>query len=147
MYLAKCGHETKESDTVSAFNDSTVTKITIVNCTTEYCHKCLEKMAIKCAWCGGTIFIGDSVTLYSPVNKDFQVPSHAIVFNKDPLQLVGCHRRNCADSGADYAGVWIPPGMVLKHPSMIEIALANPGCAVIRNDLNGKIDIKIIKPN
>lgn len=71
-------------------------------------------MAIRCAWCGNRIFIGDPITLYTPLtqeltqNNDFQVPENAVVYSKDPLQLVGCLGWNCAESGADRAGFWVP---------------------------------------
>ncbi|MFZ2072640.1 MAG: hypothetical protein WAV10_03100 [Minisyncoccia bacterium] len=144
-YLAKCGHETKEIDIVSAFGEKTETKVPIKNGEIEYCHKCLDKMAIRCAWCGRPIFVGDPITLYSPTDKNFKIPEYAVVYNKDPLQLVGCPRMDCAESGCDYAGRWVPPSTVYRHPSVIEMTIANPGCAVIGNNLNGKTEFEIIK--
>ena len=64
-------------------------------------------MAIQCAWCGEPIFIGDPITLYTP-HRDFQIPAHAVVHSENPLQLVGCLRWGCADTGADRAGFWLP---------------------------------------
>ncbi len=129
--LAKCGHETKIIDTVRAFGEKTKTEVLLVKGETEYCHKCLEKMAIRCAWCGRAIFIGDFITLYSS-DGTYKLPADAVVYDKKQ-QLVGCQRTTCADSGADYGGKWMPPGIVQRRPSAIEIAIANPNDAVIRN--------------
>jgi hypothetical protein len=146
-YLAECGHETKQTDFVRAFGETIQTKVLIINGKIEYCHKCLEKMVVKCPWCGRPIFIGDMVTLYSPTKKEYQVPVGTVVFCEDPLTLVGCQRSDCAESGADYAGQWIPPGVVRRQPSGIEMALANPGCAIIGNaNKKGGMDFKVIEP-
>ena len=86
-----------------------------------YCSKCIESMCIKCAWCEGSIMPGDPITLYGPINrKEFQVPEYAVVYRQEPLRLVGCLRWNCADTGADRAGFWIPPGKVDRVLSPIE---------------------------
>ena len=87
-------------------------------------------MAIRCAWCGGVIFVGDVITLYSPVKKDdFKIPEHAVVYDEEEMQLVGCGRITCADTGADYAGFWIPgqdgKGIVKRTPTMIEQSIAD----------------------
>jgi len=132
--IADCGHETKEKDTVTAFGESTITQLPIEDGKTPYCHRCIEKMAIKCAWCGHVIFIGNPITLYTPRNKDFEVPEHAVVYNEDPLQLVGCLRWDCAQTGADRAGFWLPPGKVQRVPTAIEMCmqdLKNGGSGVV----------------
>lgn len=138
--LAQCGHETKLQDEVSAFGQTTVTTITPhKDGKVEYCHRCLEKMAICCAWCGKPIFIGDPVTLYTRRNKDFVIPSCAIIFAHDPLQLVGCLRWNCAESGADRAGFWLPPGQVYRVPTPLEIVMSGEKEILAVNNLS---DIK-----
>ena len=77
-------------------------------------------MAIQCAWCGGAIFIGNPITLYSPGPRlgffssseeteaqrsrertDYVPPEGAVLFREDPPVYVGCMRMNCADTGAD----------------------------------------------
>lgn len=123
--VADCGHETKKKDKVTAFGENTETHLSAQGGKIPYCHRCLEKMAIKCAWCGHVIFIGDPITLYTPSNKDFKVPGHAIIHNKDPLQLVGCLRWDCAETGADRAGFWVPPGNVQRVPTAFEIIMAD----------------------
>ena len=123
--VAKCGHETKLKDEVVAFGETTITMIkSHEDGTVDYCHKCLEKMAIQCAWCGKPIFIGDLITLYSPAGK-FEVPNYAVKYNENPLQFVGCPRSNCADTGADYFGRWLPPGKVSRFSSLIEKSFAD----------------------
>ena len=104
----KCGHRTKRCGAVSAFGRSIIVKMPVrEDGSVDYCLDCIGKMAIRCAWCGNPIFIDDSVTLYTP-RGDFQVPDHATVYREKPLQLVGCLGWNCADSGADRAGFWMP---------------------------------------
>ena len=117
---ADCGHETKEEDKVSAFGEDILTKLPIENGKTSYCHKCIEKMVRQCAWCKRPIFIGDYLTLYTPAKKDFVIPEYAVVYSKDPLQLVGCQRTDCAETGADYCGEWLPPGEVRRFTSTLE---------------------------
>ena len=94
----------------------------------DYCLDCIGKMAIRCAWCGDPIFIGNPITLYTP-HGDFQVPEHAIVYNKEPLQLVGCLGWNCAETGADRAGFWLQgedgKGCVQRVPTAYEAILSD----------------------
>ena len=118
--VADCGHETFLKDRVEAFGESVITELPIKNGTTPYCHRCLEKMAIRCAWCGRAIFIGDPITLYSPRDKDQKMPDYAISY-KD--RFVGCLRWNCAETGADRAGFWYPPGRVVRVPTLIEMCM------------------------
>ena len=98
----------------------------------EYCLECAEKAAIICPWCGEPIFPGYYITLYTPKDPNFKVPKGAVVYSKNPLQLVGCQRSNCADTGADYCGVWEYPGIVKRFPSAIERVMAGEK-AVIMN--------------
>lgn len=104
----KCGHNTKRRGPVSAFGITINTKMPKnENGSIDYCLDCIAKMSIRCAWCREPIFIGDPVTLYTP-RQDFQIPEHAVVHSNDPLQLVGCLGSNCAHTGADRAGFWLP---------------------------------------
>ncbi len=107
-----------------------------------YCHACIGSMSIRCAWCGLPIFVGDMVTLHSVGGKkpDQKIPDHAVILDAKSRILVGCARVNCADSGADYAGFWIPAdkqrngrwiGGVQPFPSAIEIAMGNRGAVNI----------------
>ncbi len=123
--VAGCGHKTLEKDTVTAFGASCKTKIPIVDGKTDYCHRCLEKMAIRCAWCGKVIFIGDPITLYSPRDKNWKMPDYAVLYNKEHNSYVGCLRWNCAETGADRAGFWYPPGKVYRVPTPIEMCMQN----------------------
>lgn len=132
---AGCGHETKEKDRVTAFGEGCETQVPVIDGKTDYCHRCLERMAIKCAWCGKAIFIGDPITLYTPIDKDFKAPEYAVVHCNNPLQLVGCLRWNCAQTGADRAGFWYPPGKVMRVPSPLEMAMQS-GDMVIVEDLS-----------
>jgi hypothetical protein len=123
----KCGHRTKRSGSVLAFGRTITTKMPKNdNGSVDYCLDCIGKMAIRCAWCGDPIFIGDPITLYTP-RGDFQVPEHAVVHNKEPLQLVGCLGWNCADTGADRADFWLPgengKGRVQRVPTAYEAIL------------------------
>ncbi len=132
---ANCGHLTLKKDRVFSGKEKCIIELPIKNNKTDYCHRCLEKMTIKCAWCGQSIFIGEPITLYSPIDKNFQIPKHAVIHQEDPLQLVGCLRINCADTGADRAGFWYPPGKVRRILSLFEIAIQGNTTAIC-NDVN-----------
>jgi hypothetical protein len=123
--VAGCGHKTLEKDKVWAFGASDETTIPIIDGKTDYCHRCLEKMAIRCAWCGEVIFIGYPITLYSPRDKDHKMPDYAVLHNGEHNSYVGCLRWNCAESGADRAGFWYPPGKVYRVPTPIEMCIQN----------------------
>jgi hypothetical protein len=113
---ARCGHEIKsQKGEVTAFGE-TIKTIVLVNeeNVTEYCHACLSRMAILCAWCGKPIFIGDPVTLYIPKDSGYRLREGSKIYCENPLQLVGCLRWECAESGADRAGFWYPPGEVYR---------------------------------
>ena len=127
--IADCGHETKVKDRVTAFGESVIAELPIKDEKTPYCHRCIEKMAIRCAWCGHAIFIGDPITLYTPP-KDFKIPEYAVIYKENPLQLIGCLRWNCAQSGADRAGFWLPPGRVQRVQTVYEMCIRN-GIVVI----------------
>jgi hypothetical protein len=123
----KCGHRTKQTGNITA-SGRTITTSMPKNSegSVDYCLECIGKMAIQCAWCENPIFIGDPITLYTP-RCEFQVPDHAVVHNKDPLQLVGCLGWNCAETGADRAGFWMPgedgKGAVQRVPTAYEAIL------------------------
>ena len=118
---AKCGHSTKRTDQVSAFGQTATTTITPKpGEAPDYCHRCLEKMAICCAWCGKVIFVADPITLYTPRYNSYQPKEHYVKYRDNPLQYVGCLRMNCAQTGSDRAGFWMSPGQVLRILSPIE---------------------------
>lgn len=128
-----CGHRTKRTDEVHAFGDHMITTAPLENGAPPYCHRCVEKAAIACARCGGAIFPTDEpVNLCSPADpKNFVIRPGAVVYQKDPLILVGCLRWNCADSGASRAGFWVMPGKVERVASPFELALAASDCQPI----------------
>ena len=140
QYVAEaCHHRTKRKGEVRAFGACTTTAMPLTNGTVKWCLSCIGSMAIRCAWCEEVIFIGDPVTLYTPTKPDFSVPEHAIVYSENPLQLVGCLRMNCAESGADRAGFWIPgedgKGSVERVATPFELVMAT-GRGVVVNDLS-----------
>lgn len=126
----RCGHQTYQKGQIVAFGEHTTTEMPLNNQrSVDWCLACIEKMAIPCAWCEKPIFIGDPVTLYSPVDKTFEIPDHAVIYDKERLQLVGCLRWECADTGADRAGFWLPGddgnGHVERVPTAYEILQAS----------------------
>ena len=130
-----CGHQTKLKDRVSAFGESRGYRLIPHQGKVEYCHQCLAKMTIRCAWCGKPIFIGSPITLYSPSKpKEFAVPEYAVVYDANRLVLVGCLRWECAETGADRMGFWVPPGVVERVLSPLELC-AMTGQVVINNNL------------
>ena len=137
----KCGHTTKLAGTIETFGEKVRFKLgQNKNGEVQYCLDCVGKMTIKCAWCGDIIPVGSPITLYTP-KGDFNVPEHAVVYNEDPLQLVGCLGWDCAETGADRAGFWTSgedgKGTVHRVPTVFEMMLAGDGkSAVLVNDLS-----------
>jgi hypothetical protein len=126
ILATQCGHKTKIKDWVHAFGEKSQIKVPVNDNKTLYCHACLEKMTIQCAWCGKPIFIANPVTLYSPRDKNHKMPEHAVQFNKEHNSYVGCLRWDCEPMAAcDRAGFWYPPGVVERVPSPIEMCLQN----------------------
>ena len=128
----KCGHKSKKSGTVTAYGETREVKLRRhwLFHRVPFCLECYEKKAIKCPWCGGAIFPGEYVTLYSPQDPNFKVPEGCVVYSKDPFRLVGCQSIRCAESGADYSGIWVG-----DHVERFESALeqcARTGNPVIR---------------
>jgi len=121
--IAKCGHFTKRKDKIFAFDEECEIEI-LGKDQPEFCHRCLEKMTIRCAWCGKPIFIGDIITLYSPSKKNKQMPEYALVHDVKTNSFVGCGRTSCADSGCDYCGYWGTKG-VIRFPSIAERVMSS----------------------
>jgi len=120
--VADCGHFTPLEGTVKAFGETRNFRLGSVEEKVPYCIQCLKKMIIRCAWCGKPIFPADPITLYMP-RESYNIPSYAIFYSEKPVRLVGCLRWNCADTGADRAGFWLPPGVIFRALSPAELAL------------------------
>lgn len=124
-YRCGCGHAAKWKTAMVIHGQGGVYRLSDKK--PKYCPACWAKAAIKCAWCGNAIMPGDAVTLYTPnPHKDFKVPDYAVMYKEKPhLQLVGCLRWDCAETGADRAGFWVMPGKVQRVASPIELVFAN----------------------
>lgn len=144
-----CGHKTKQKGEVSAYGSTTDTVMPLNDGTVDYCLECIAGMAIQCAWCGRTIFIGDPVTLFTPKDPEFVAPEHAVVFKEQPLQLIGCLRSSCCDTVADRAGVWVPDeggnGHVQLLQSIYSMATGSEG--VIIGDITNPNETPTVIPN
>ncbi len=127
-YFPLCNHASPLTKKVSVFGEKVV--FSVDSSCPDWCPDCLAKMAIKCAWCGKSILPGDPVTLYTPA-QGWKAPEHAVVYQKDPFQVVGCLRMSCADTGSDRAGFWVPPGKVKRFFSPIEKLLQEGGKGVV----------------
>ncbi len=131
-YIANvCGHQTKQEGVVTSQGESYILKMPLAdNNHPDYCLDCISKMSVRCAWCEKPINIGHPVTLYlAPSPKEgFKIPEGAVRYfenNDEGTEcLVGCLRFECAVSGADRQGFWIPPGKVARVPSPIELLLS-----------------------
>jgi hypothetical protein len=134
--MAQCGHKTKMKGELQAFGESGIMTLPKEKTRPEYCLDCIAKMTIRCAWCGKPIFIGDAVTLYSPVDKNYEFPDYAVFHDKEKMQVVGCLSWGCAYTGGDRAGFWITPGIVNRVMTPWEILMANPKKMVIIQDVN-----------
>ncbi len=130
--LCGCGHTSKLKKKVNVGGEKITLRINYrPDVQIPYCLDCVEKMSITCPWCGRPILVGDYVTLYTPSNPNFKIPEGSVVYSKDPLRLVGCQRSDCAETGADYCGIWEAPGAVKRFPSAIERALASGGPVIV----------------
>lgn len=114
-YIAtRCGHRTKViGKVVSSFGGSGSGSGVIgmpvkADGTVDYCLDCLNKMTIRCAWCGKPIFIGSMVTSYLP--KDgVTMPSYAVARDGSPPKgYVGCCERSCLYDVDGLVGRWVP---------------------------------------
>lgn len=112
FYTAQCGHKTAIHGVVRTADASQITSIR--EDPIPYCHRCLEKMAIRCAVCGNIIFIGDTVSL--PFRKTIDPGS--TWFDEDKKVAVACCRDTCIDTIALTAGRWFPPGEVSMLPKL-----------------------------
>lgn len=138
-----CGHRTKRAGKTASYGQESLNSMALSeNGKPDYCLECLAKMAIRCAWCGKPICIGEPVTLYAP-KETFRVPKHAVRYDRDERYLVGCLGWNCAATGADRQGFWVPPGKVARVLSPIEMLMlgGNGDGMVIVNDLSDPNDL------
>lgn len=144
--MARCGHLTSLQAIVWHGDEAKVTDMSSQD-QPEVCGDCLAAMAICCGWCGEAIFIGDPVTLYrAPREKIAELPEGAVSYLADYMEggsrayisVVGCLGWNCADTGADRAGFWLPDlnrpghGHVELVESMYEIAMRD-GIAIVED--------------
>ena len=102
---AKCGHAMTRVGVVDLHDETHQFEYSGDPNESPCCWDCFAKMSIQCAWCGEPILIDDPITLYTPRDTT-DVAAHAVVYQKDPLQLVGCMAWECASTGADRAGFW-----------------------------------------
>ncbi len=138
-----CGHLTKKAGKVTSHGESyTISMPLSENGNPDHCLDCIAKMSIRCAWCENPIHIGDPITLYIP-GESYKVPEHAVRYDKDESRLVGCLSWECADTGADRQGFWMPPGTVARVPSPIEMLMygGSEGKAIIVGDLSDPRDL------
>jgi len=141
-----CGHKTKSTGFMKAGDRVTIMTMPLAeNKRPDYCLDCIGKMTIKCAWCSNDITIGSPVTLYTPVDT-YEVPDHAVPYTEGGSKaLVGCLGWECACSGADRAGFWLPgedgKGRVHRVPTAIEILMGNPNAkALIVHDTHDMVE-------
>lgn len=118
---AGCGHETYCKDWVEAYNEKRLVDLIMDRCSIMYCHQCLSKMAIRCAWCGRVIWLDDRVRLR--LNFDnIKMPDYARVvpysFGNRP-EYIGCALLDCnglrknRPEESEPVGFWKPPGEVV----------------------------------
>ena len=164
------GTKTKGCGYVSAFGESRFLILSEnAQGTVSFTVREIQDSTIRCAWCGKPIFARDGITLLTPMREipgttewhglpkreripkaEANLKEYAVVYNEDPLQLVGCTRDTCCDL-MDQCGMWIPDpdnpgkGKVHRMPSAVELLLANPdkGCAIGNREGSGPLDITL----
>ncbi len=103
----KCGHFTKNKGFVSAFGETITTKMPVQSDGSyEWCLSCIEKMAIKCAWCNKGIMIGDIVTV-SAIDSHPHLHKNLVFVKEETEALLGCLRESCG-LASEAGGRWIP---------------------------------------
>ena len=119
-----CGHKTHKKGFMLGGESTSIMEMPLAkNGHPDYCLDCIGKMGIRCAWCGEPITIWSPVTLYTP-KKEFKIPDYAVAYGEgEQKALIGCLRWDCADTGADLCGYWVPPGVVKRISSSLEIAM------------------------
>ncbi len=104
-----CGHRTRRKGRVSAFCRTIKLKMPLnYEGGVDYCLKCIGEMTIRCALCREPIFIGSPVSLKIPVDQDFKVPEHSVIYRHKPLTVITCLGVDCADGAIDMCGRWLP---------------------------------------
>lgn len=143
-----CGHKTKRFGPVFDGENRSgfVTLPLAENGKPDHCHKCIDEMAIRCAWCGGSIEVGDPVTLCSPVNEKQEMPEYAVPYGDDGKTFVGCLRWECGEPMCR-SGFWQPPGVVRRVPSPLELCLLGPqGSVVFVQDIGDPHNLGTVTP-
>ena len=147
----KCGHTGPLVQEVTIFGQKE--KSSLKPDQFEWCHECLAKMAIMCAWCSEPILIGELIVFHSHstsrVDKVFLDANHFVQHPQDPSQFVCCMRMGCAvDARCD--GIWMPPGKVMRVLSPIEEAMGQvergePSSPIVVSDLCDPREAKILR--
>ncbi|MFN3188569.1 MAG: hypothetical protein ACK42D_03465 [Candidatus Paceibacteria bacterium] len=138
-----CTHRTKSIGRVQAHGERYAIAMPLTeNGNPDYCLDCIADMSIICAWCENHIHVGDPVTLYIP-QESYKVPEHAVRYDADERCLIGCLGWDCADTGADRQGFWLPPGKVVLAVSPFEMIMAGKshGQPVVYGDLSDPNDL------
>lgn len=112
--LAQCGHLVKRVEVLSFGQKDFRYKFFSDDIQPAYCARCLEEMTIVCGHCGRPIFVGDQITFFRPVDKDYQPPDKSFVIKLNPLVLVACLRISCTLAGSSVEGYWVAPGHITR---------------------------------
>ena len=114
VYATKCGHRTKFSGNLVAFERSKVSVLPIrQDGTTAHCHRCQAEMTIRCAICGKPIFVGDRIMRYYP-DKNKILPKHARRHSEEPGTYIACSRQTCFDPYSYRMERWVSPGKIYQ---------------------------------
>lgn len=108
-----CGHLTRETDKLAAFGKVKEFRLPIKKGKTPYCHKCLSKMAIRCAYCGNPIHIGDMVIIGPAVDQGNMFDQYTAFYKGSKIYVVCTDRASCVEvAGIAEAGIWVAPGRI-----------------------------------
>lgn len=133
-----CSHSTKARGFIHYFGREDIMRNKFEeNGRPNYCFDCLAKMTTQCAWCGKPITVGDPISVDTLCDPKHEILDYA---SKYKGGYVGCLRTSCSDGIMDRNGFWMPPGEVMRVPSVIESIIANNGKAIVIHNVRDPND-------
>lgn len=114
---AGCGHKTRPQGEVEVFGVKELLVLNVKDGKVECCHKCMAKMAQRCYWCDGVIWVGSNATLITTEHGGKllicdRLPCVLRSNRENEHKLYCVKRHSCEEciGGLDMYGRWVAPG-------------------------------------